>query len=190
MGQNSWSNATKHFPSVEGSRGKEFSYAYEYNKKGVLLTKVKLGATGEKIHTFTYNYDEQSNLIKEVYQGIRKVETSFSYSASGEIVKKEVYSNDLLSHTTEYTYNDKQDLIQEVKFNAKALVEEQLRYTYFEKGKIKSIQKFNRTNQLVRKWDYTYNDKWNIDTIKIYDGAKSSPLYMSQYLYKYHSLKK
>jgi len=172
------------------SKGKEFSYSFDYNKQGQLLKKVKFGSSNEVIHTFLYEYDERNNLIKEDYQGIRKVTTNYSYNEVNILIKKEVISNSSLSHTTEYNYDKKNNLIQEVKYNSRDIVEEQIRYTYLEKSKIQSIKKFNRTNQLERKWIYSYNDKWNIDTIKIYEGEKSNPLYMSQYLYKYHSLKK
>jgi hypothetical protein len=172
------------------SKNKAFSYTYQYDKKGKLIKKVKLGDSGEIIHTFEFTYDENSDLIKEKYQGIRKVLTNFSYNATHQLIEKEVYSNDLLSHKTEYQYNKDGDLSQEVKYNSRGLVMEQMRYSYYEKDEIHTIQKFNRTNQLERKWIYAYNDKWNIDTIKIYEGQKSNPLYMSQYLYKYHVVKK
>ena len=172
------------------SKGKDFSYSYLYDRKGLILSKTKKGASDKIIHSFSYSYNEKSNLAKEEYQGIRKVVSNFKYNELNQLINKEVFSNNLLSHQIEYKYDKNHDLIQEIKFNTRGLVEEQLRYTYFEKGKIKSIAKFNRSNQLERKWAYTYNDKWNIDTIKIYDGEKSNPLYMSQYLYKYHTLKK
>ena len=175
------------YKSCSGKKaGEEFSYAYSYDKSGNLIGKVKKKESGEVIHSFKYEYDANRNLVKESYQGKKKVVTNWTYNTEGLKVKESVQMNDALSHEVTYAYDKNGDLIQEVKYNSQDQVVQQLRYAYLEKGRISTIKKFNRANQLKKTWKYSYNDKWNLDTIKIYEGAKETPLYMSQYLYKYH----
>ncbi len=63
---------------------------------------------------------------------------------------------------------------------------EKMVYNYIDDDLIKNISKYNKSGYLTMLWKYYYDEKSNVSFIKIYEGEDKTPLYQSEYLYKYY----
>lgn len=164
----------------------EYTLNFKYDENSNLIHRKKV----LKDETIVFDCDrefEANALTKETYRGSPQVTIEYQYDSLGLLFTKNTFSNDMLSFSYTYEYNDKNKLVKESKFDANNVLIEKLEYNYIDNKFIQSISKYNRSGYLTMKWKYLYNDKNNIEKINIYEGEKSTPLYQSEYLYKYYN---
>lgn len=94
-------------------------YDFCYNKKGSIT---KVYAAG--VNTVSYNYDDNNNLISEVYANGDSIR--YKYDNNGNVIAQ--YHNDDITPYAEYAYN--KDNVLEVKYNS----DTDLGYVYGENG--------------------------------------------------------
>lgn len=161
----------------------ELTYKYDSLNNQVYRKKIlnKTTIDFECFSTF-----EGNNLIKDECNGKPQIHIQYTYDSTQKLISKSSFANDELSYTFSYTYNDDSQLIKEEKYDANGVMLEKFIYDYIDKKLIKSISKYNKSGYLVMLWKYYYDEKSNVQFIKIYEGEAKTPLYQSEYLYKYH----
>jgi len=134
--------------------------AISYDAEGRLISKITYdeGEEGEK---HLYEYSNDSNTYK-IFDDYGKLETQEKrkFSSEGNLVQLVTtdYKDDIET-TTDYTYNDKNFLIEEISRNKKNLIISNIIYSYDEKGNIeKSVLSTGKT---IITSSYKYDDHNN-----------------------------
>lgn len=164
----------------------EFTINYAYDENGNQIHRKKVLKDGKVIFDCNREF-ELNQLTKETYLGSPQVTIEYQYDSTGLLLSKNTFSNNQLSYSYSYEYNNKGKLIKESKYDANNVLIEKLMYNYIDEKLIKSISKYNRSGYLTMSWKYIYDEKSNIQKINIYEGENSTPLYQSEYLYKYYN---
>ena len=168
---------------TEGTKSYEINYKYDGNNNQTYRKKTY----GKDSVAFECTSTYQNNkLASEKFTGKPLVEINYSYDSLGKLIAKTTSADSVLSFSFSYKYNQKGFLTEEIKTDANNVMVEKFVYEYIEDVLVKSISKINNYGYLVMLWKYIYDDKSNIEKINIYEGDTKTPLYQSEYLYKYY----
>lgn len=87
--------------------------AYEYDSKRN-KTKMSHYLYNKLYNTIKYTYDDNNNLIEEIYQEVDsqvKFVTKYNYNSNNKLLEESVYKQGILDKRKFYTYDDKNRLI-------------------------------------------------------------------------------
>lgn len=161
----------------------ELSYSYDNLKNQISRKKTINKSTTDFECYSTYN---GTTLIKDECIGEPPIHINFEYDSAQQLTTKTTFANNKLSYTFNYEYNDKKQLTTETRYDANGVIIDKFIYAYIDGKLVKSISKYNKNGYLTMLWRYFYNEKSNVEFIKIYEGENKTPLYQSEYLYKYY----
>jgi YD repeat-containing protein len=160
---------------------------YKYNDKSLVVEEILINDEGEVDEKKAYEYDEKGLLLKEflIYQDESFDTTEYHYDESGKLIekvtvdtdgeaesRKEIsYSNDLVTREAyfdaegnllneiKYTYDEKGNETEVVRFTAEDQKKVRTEYAYNEEGKRTESYTFNTANELVAKNLYKEDEK-------------------------------
>lgn len=168
------------------ANAKNYSINYTYDNDNNQITRKKEFENGDIAFDCIKTYS--NNLLStETFKGPTEVKIEYQYDSIGNNSEKYTYANNALSFRYTYEYNKDNNVVTETKYDANNVILEKLEYEYVDSKLIKSISKFNAYGYQTMQWLYFYNEKDNIYKININEGDKKTPLYQSEYIYKYYT---
>lgn len=87
-------------------------YFTEYNKNNLPIKQIAYYKNGPITSTLTY--DKKNNLISIFFDGKHKSSTLYEYDKKGNVLNSKSYDNDVLSVENKFTYDYKNNKIQEI----------------------------------------------------------------------------
>lgn len=123
---------------------------YTYNENGDILTEVYHSINGEMTVNTTYEYDDKGNPISR--KGIDIDETYFNtYDGAGNLIRKE--NEDGSRH--EYTYDADGNMITRVYYNEDGMFSNTRHFTYYPTGELRTESYYYSDGDL--NYIYTHN---------------------------------
>lgn len=167
----------------DGSTG--FFTSNIYNPDGKLISSEYFYYDGKPGDKELHKYDERGNLIEIDYDlNTGKLKYFFDYDSNNNKIREKSYLEDSLFYTGTMIYDDKNDLVEEIKYYISAESVDTLRYSYKydAKGNLLEFSKVSPdTNE-------TFTEKYMFDTkdnILEYASNNSKGNLEYRYIYKY-----
>jgi YD repeat-containing protein len=148
--------------SMKTSKGNGEYDKYEYDQNGnriLWLWYQNLDGSGEPYATYTYEYDDKNNTVRECYKydwGLEKEEYENTYDSEGRIIEHKSLAENGSTYT--YEYDSESNLIREQEYIPASdletennyeydeygnLVKETTYYTYYSNGKGSKVEQLN-----------------------------------------------
>lgn len=160
------------------------TYSREYDEKGNLLKEEYHNQNHSSAYSYTYTYDEKGNCLSETYENKNGEAWSITYTYDENGNKAtETVTDANGSETTEFYYDEKGLLVKKVQLHSMdtQIVTE---YTYSRKGFLLKEEVYKVLSQISEKIsskEYTYNIHGKVETCLEYEGDKL--LSRNRYLY-------
>lgn len=161
-------------PSVKTGEknGTPYKISYKYSKNK-LVNEIKT-IEGIEIFRHTYTYNVNGDLTKKIY--VKKnftITTDFLYNENNQLISEKLYVNDALDHYINYEYNDKGLKFKKIKCNNKGISLTEYTYFYTTDGKIKKVALYNSSLGYEEySWTYTYDGNGSVNKMFSYSSRK------------------
>ncbi len=180
----SFNNITKQTSLKEdGSTG--FYTRNIYNSDGKLTSSEYFYYDGKPGDKEFHKYDERGNIIEIDYDlSTGKIKYYFDYDSNNNKTHEKSYLQDSLFYTSSMMYDDKNDLVEEIKFYISAESVDTLKYSYKYDAK-KNLLEFSKVSPDTNE---TFTEKYIFnanDNIQEYSSYNSKGNLEYRYVYKY-----
>tara|TARA_R110001583_G_scaffold6249_5_gene32213 strand:- start:1544 stop:2614 length:1071 start_codon:yes stop_codon:yes gene_type:complete len=139
-------------------------YEYFYSKKGVLNQMNRL-INGNQLVQSTF-YNDKEKIIKKLTYDYNKNITStgsYIYDRNSNLINYTSIDGDgIIKNATETKYNNKNLVLEEIKYKGKKEVSRKEVSEYDKKGKLTLVINYNSKGKVTRKVKYEYDKKGNI----------------------------
>jgi YD repeat-containing protein len=159
---------------------------YKYNDKGLVVEEILINDEGEVDEKKAYEYNEKGLIIKEflIYQDESFDTTEYHYDESGKLIEKVTVDPDGEPESRkEISYSN--DLVtREVYFDAEGNLLNEIKYTYDEKGNETEVVRFTAEDQKNIRTEYVYNEEGKKTESYTFNTANTANELVAKNLYK------